>query len=837
MSNAISSTGNRAAVAVCLLIGLGATGCPPAPLESPHDRSWSDRDSFAAEALKVDLPPDSRPDIAASFPEDRDSRDARRESKSRVWRDLLAGGEETGGEEKRGWIREVRQLAETGGKPRRRWRYPALEEMLNQESDQGVDPTSFLLAELAGENPDVATNAAIALTRLDNGSGMAQLVRAVGDSQRLLPMRCAAAEALGSLRIPSPRRDLRDLLARHGPPSPGRSRPYFPELHSALLRGLAGHVDPVAEPCFLLVLQTPFPLALHKEVATVKVDALGVLAAIPAAQLSQPARRAIVRSLNDGDPRVRVAALGVIGQAEYPGAYPHLSRGLRDSQADVRAAALAGLGRLGNPQSLATLEETLHHREAAMREAAVSALAAMRQETLVLEAAGDQSWRVRLAVARSIRRFPTPRAAAVALEMVDDRSSQVQREIVEAVRTWPLPMAGRVLLAAIAKQEYWVRCEAHAQLVAANWTPADDFDPLAPIGQRADDAKRLERLFREQIGFAPTSNALHQRPPLVQRVSAERLARVEPLLWRLSAPDTPRSVRHRAIADLVEVGPGLVDVLELIALERRQVLPEAVYRQVLPGIQTEFDLLDRLISNEVVLRRHAAGDLAELALDGPLGNLAVARLADVVVYESDSLVWQSVLRAIASDPREPAVRLAYAAAGHATSEVRRRACMHLAAHPARAHVPVLVPSLTDAKTAVACEAARALGLSGSPAAVGPLREQLARPNELLRVELALALARLGDRSGLEAMELLAYSPDETILRTVAISMGEIGDAAFIPSLIRMLDDRRSVGVAALASLPKVVGRDVAKSPDGQIGNFSERCEAWKRWYLRQRGGS
>jgi hypothetical protein len=115
----------------------------------------------------------------------------------------------------------------------------------------------------------------------------------------------------------------------------------------------------------------------------------------------------------------------------------------------------------------------------------------------------------------------------------------------------------------------------------------------------------------------------------------------------------------------------------------------------------------------------------------------------------------------------------------------------------------------------------------------PLRQLLASPSETLRVDAAVALARLGDPSGPPALERLSYSNDQTVRRRVAAAMGEIGDPTFTPSLVRMLDDRQSIRLAALESLPKVVGRDVTAAEGQTPRPFAERLALWKQWFEHQ----
>ena len=150
--------------------------------------------------------------------------------------------------------------------------------------------------------------------------------------------------------------------------------------------------------------------------------------------------------------------------------------------------------------------------------------------------------------------------------------------------------------------------------------------------------------------------------------------------------------------------------------------------------------------------------------------------------------------------------------GNASAEVRRRACEHLAAHPDPAHVPVLIPALEDKDHAVVCAAARALAATGKMPDTKPLRNLLGSTNEDMQLEAALALTRLGDPSGKPALERLAYSRDPVVRAKTAQAMGDFPDPAFTATLIHLLNDNQTVARAALISLPKVVGEDVAQAP-------------------------
>jgi HEAT repeat protein len=86
------------------------------------------------------------------------------------------------------------------------------------------------------------------------------------------------------------------------------------------------------------------------------------------------------------------------------------------------------------------------------------------------------------------------------------------------------------------------------------------------------------------------------------------------------------------------------------------------------------------------------------------------------------------------------------------------------------------------------------------------------------------------------LERLTYSKDPLVVRQAALMMGELGDPAFTPALVRLLDSPMTVCRAALDSLPKVAGRDVAEADGQPAANSSDRIRRWKQWYEQAQGG-
>jgi len=203
-------------------------------------------------------------------------------------------------------------------------------------------------------------------------------------------------------------------------------------------------------------------------------------------------------------------------------------------------------------------------------------------------------------------------------------------------------------------------------------------------------------------------------------------------------------------------------------------------------------------------------------------------LAAVAEKEPDALVWRSTLGAMAHDSSEPSLRLACAAASHPVPEVRRLACEYFLRHPEAKREPVLLAALNDPHREVVLAAVRALGARGMLEDRQPLERLLGTADESMRVEAALALARLGDPAGPPALERLAYSTDPTVRRQAATAMGQVPNPAYKATLIRLLDDRYSIRLAALESLSKVAGDEPAASPGADRATVEERIARWKR---------
>jgi HEAT repeat protein len=487
----------------------------------------------------------------------------------------------------------------------------------------------------------------------------------------------------------------------------------------------------------------------------------------------------------DPDRTVRRAAITAIAARRTPGALDVLRRGLADQDFDVRLASVAGLGMLSDPEATAELNRLASHSSEFIREAAFRGLIGLDDREAIAQAAADKSWRVRRLAAEALARDSSVRGKALAEKLVRDGNPDVARQTIESVARWPLEQAGPILLTAMAGMPYTPRKLAAKQLTE-RWPPAASFEVDASTERRAKLLAELDRQWHAEF---------------------------------------PEAARQQAIAPSAS---GAAAKSERESTEFKQ--------QALAAVE-------RLDANDVRDRRGTAESLRDTFASRLLPDAALARLSELMLGESDGLVWASVFDLLAEDAREPAMRLTYAALGHPVPDVRRRACVYLAAHPDARHGPLLLASLDDRSPAVVAAAVKAISRLDSLENRVPLERLLNCADHQLRVEAAAALAHVGADSGSAALERLAFDPDPKVRRAAAVAMGEVPDKLFLPDLIRLLDDRPEIRRAALTSLPRVAGDDAARcvsasdSSEKSVAlssSATEESQRWKEWFRDRR---
>lgn len=774
---------SKPAVLFTALVGAGLiAGCRWVSLPAPTGPTDSALDPAAAET---------------SEPGDGAAPSATAESTSNTDRAVLAQSVVTdhSGRQREIWVQSA---SPQGGQPEPcfRWTYAALEELVARPATRRPDFAAFL----GDSDAVVATNAAIALARLDNAAGLNTLAAAAANPQLGLPIRRASIEALASL--PNTAAALESLLEQYGDPSSG----YHPDLHAELIRGLGYHVDPTEHPAFQAALDSRSP--------QVRLEAVRSWTARGDKTWTIPDK--LLELQADRDPRIRAAVLAALARNAHPRAAEILGEGLKDCDFRVRLAAVAALGELGSEQAVASLNELLEAAPERVRAAAVVGLNVAGARQAVLAAAEDESWRVRREVALALASMPGRDAHPAAEHLLDDTSTEVRHAVVAALTDWPLEQAGPMLLTAMQADGYLTRSMAAEQL-ADRWAAAARFPVDGTAERRAEVLAELQTEFVGEFGRTDPTVSVVGHDSACPEVSPEQLA------------CTVAQIEGRDVAGMAQAGAAVLPALEALVLKHNRPLPDWVFQDVLPDIDPVFAELDRLDSKQLPDRRRAAGQLAQLASREPLSPLALARLHTLIIAEPDQLTWQGALRAVARDSSRQAAELACAGLGHPSPEVRRRACDHLAAHPDSRYAKALLAGLTERNPSVLAAVVRALGALNQLDDASPLEPLLMSPHENVRFETARALHRLNHPSGAKSLRRLAHHDNIDLRRAVAEAMGERPDPTFLPLLIEMLDDRAAIRRAALDALEKCAGDEGPTFADDAPSGTGQRVEGWKRW--------
>lgn len=118
-------------------------------------------------------------------------------------------------------------------------------------------------------------------------------------------------------------------------------------------------------------------------------------------------------------------------------------------------------------------------------------------------------------------------------------------------------------------------------------------------------------------------------------------------------------------------------------------------------------------------------------------------------------------------------------------------------------------------------------------AVDAARSQVQDVQQLLTAYQQADVPAAAKQELAKSLEQLSTSADTAVRIQAAQAMGQTGDPAFMPALMTMLNDGTEVQAAAIASLEKTTGRDVAQTADGRAITTEEKARAWQLWYREQ----
>ena len=736
------------------------------------------------------------------------------------------------------WILRVSPPGETLPPDALTWRHAKLEEVLALPAEQQPAFATWL----EHEDGLIAGNAAIAAARQMTASTrtaspdvessaetslITALISTARNTELKMPQRRAAVETLGTFKAPAARLAIIELMQQYGDFAGDQRHVYNEELHIELIAALSRTPDDQARELLI-------PAMLSRSV-NVQLAAIKAWPAEASFEVPEP----LLALAQAPDPRVRVACLKLLAECQAPQAFTLARRALNDVRYEVRLAAVEAMGELTNEEAGEELAKLIRHPHDRLRAAAVHGLAKQGDWRTALTAVEDETWQVRLALAEELAHLSTVESAQIAEKLLSDRSTDVQKQTVQAIAAWPWPRGGQLLLAALDSRVFQTREEA-AKLLGEHWAAAATFPYQAEPEARVKALLELQEKWGaefpgEQLSTSNTAShsSSGSSNSASKTLSAAIYKQVAADIRLLNDPTSGQSVKQATCQRLTAHGENLSPALAELISVQKTTLPPEVYASVLPNVDENFALLSKLETAELTIRRQAASELRQSGSKSSLSDLAMLRLAELIVPEEDAVIWHEVQQLLQDDPREPAVRIQYAALNHPVPEVQRRACVYLGQHGEARHAAVLTAALEDNNVVVVTAAAEALGQLEELDNTLPLVRLLASRDRQVVLAASMSLARQGEESGGDGLERLALDSDSRIRRKVISTMGELRQARFIPSLMKALDDQLGIKQSALDGLTATVGKNIGQGSDQNPSPMAEQIHRWRQWYLQQ----
>jgi HEAT repeat protein len=143
----------------------------------------------------------------------------------------------------------------------------------------------------------------------------------------------------------------------------------------------------------------------------------------------------VTKTLADGTPTAKLAALDALGKIGGEEVVPTLLGALRDAESSVRVAALEALRGINDPRALQPVTAALNHQDATVRAAAVHALLPYGAEAFpaLKRCLTDRNWAVRKAAVETLGRTMDARVAESLIPLLQDPDHDVREVNCEAL--------------------------------------------------------------------------------------------------------------------------------------------------------------------------------------------------------------------------------------------------------------------------------------------------------------------------------------------------------------------------------------------------------------------
>jgi HEAT repeat protein len=355
------------------------------------------------------------------------------------------------------------------------WKHERVSKLLESPSHE----TQTLLRKAARSDKKViAANATIGLARIDGPKHLNSLQEVIANESLSINIRRAAIETLFSLKGEGTHLSQQQAAERFQETGPK----YIPELHIEILR----HCGKVAnETDYELLIQN----GLKAKNADVKIATLLALADRPL----QVAPRGVWELVEDNDPKIRVAAINLLGEDNAGTDHDQfkLFRLVSDSALEVRLAVIRAVGRIGNQSQLDSLRARYATESPRTQTEILRSLTTAGDLEFVFQQIDAEQWRVRMAIAEALEADSTSKHRQMAERLLNDESGEVRLRALKAIENWD-PLVTGDLLFHVAKNDRTYRSRRAATRAIASRVLAED--QIADFLSSRDEKKALLEL-------------------------------------------------------------------------------------------------------------------------------------------------------------------------------------------------------------------------------------------------------------------------------------------------------------------------------------------------------
>jgi HEAT repeat protein len=480
-------------------------------------------------------------------------------------------------------------------------------------------------------------------------------------------------------------------------------------------------------------------LLAHADLETTVMRALSVI--------GKDAVPALLRQLDEGSARVRIAAATALGNLDDRRAVAPLVAALDDTDAEVVTAAAGALAGLGDDSAVDGLFAVFAHPHAAARRAAIAAvntIGAQGTAARVKAALADPLPRVRECALRTAGYFGFPDCLPAIVQALSDDSEDVRRAAIEQ-----LPMmdgfdaSSRLLLA------------------VANETPRN----------RAAAAHALRHADDPRVGAALAA-ALSDPDPWVRYYAATSLSEgrfggvTAPRLAQLASQDAAVPVRIAAVTALARLDASLAASVAAVLIDDPEDDVAMAAVTVLAGIQgpAADERLDRAA--------RSPRQSLQMAVIRALGERPQAEAVELLSWaarsgQANGGAGEAIesLRKIAASPANPTARRAAVAAllDLAVEGHRREEVIAALGRLPDDSAALVASGLSASRPDIRIATVESLAAMRQAAASSELTRALSDEEPSVRAAAVTAFARLGSSSVARIIASMRHTdPDEGV---------------------------------------------------------------------------